>query len=241
MKDEQIVEESNDFYRRQCRQYAQVARTFRQSVYTFPSHPSITDDWTLLSHALTLVTGKSCLDAGCGAGGRDVFELWRRGFDAYGIDAMPENISLAAEMHPEIADRVSVANLRSPLPFEDASFDLVLCNAVIQHIPREDIYEVTLSEFARILRPGAILQLMFKNGEGLLSLPDADYGETRTFLLYDERELAARLERLGVSVVDPRNEREPGGFMYFTDPKGARHCVFHARKTSTVEKNPSMT
>ena len=237
MQDERIVEESSDFYRRQSHRYAEVAHTFKQSVYMSPSHPAITDDWALLSRALTLVTGRRCLDAGCGAGGRDVFELWRRGFDVYGIDAMPENISLTSELHPEIANRVSVADLRMPLPFDDASFDLVLCNAVIQHIPREEVCKVTLPEFARVLRPGAILQLMFKNGEGVLSLYDADYDEIRTFLLYDEHILARRLAQLGLDIVASRNESEPGGFLYFTDPKGARHCVFHARKVGSAEKN----
>jgi SAM-dependent methyltransferase len=239
MQDERIIEQSQDFYRRQGRRYAHVAHTFKQSVYTSPSHPDITDDWALLSHALTLVTGRRCLDAGCGAGGRDVFELWRRGSNAYGIDALPENISLARELHPDIADRVSVADLRMPLPFEDDSFDLVLCNAVIQHIPREDTFAITLPELARVLRPEGILQLMFKNGDGVLSLLDADYGETRSFLLYDEHELASRLAYLGVDMVESRDEHEPGGFMYFTDPKGARHCVFHARKGRSAEKDAS--
>ncbi|MFC2008950.1 class I SAM-dependent methyltransferase [Chloroflexota bacterium] len=239
MQDEHLVEQSRDFYRRQGRQYAHVAHTFKQSVYSSPSHPIITDDWALLSYALTLVTGRTCLDAGCGAGGRDVFELWRRGFDAYGIDAMSENIALTRELHPEIADRVSVADLCEPLPFADASFDLVLCNAVIQHIPRGNTLEVTLPELVRVLRPGGILQLMFKNGEGVLSLHDADYGETRTFLLYDEHELASRLARLDVDTVESRDEHEPGGFMYFTDPKGARHCVFHARKAGSAMETGS--
>lgn len=230
MRDEHLVHQSKDFYRRQGRLYADVARTFRQSVYFSPSHPDITDDWAVLSHALTLIEGRSCLDAGCGAGGRDVSELCRRGFDAYGVDAIPENILLTQELHPEIADRVSVADLRSPLPFATGSFNLVLCNAVIQHIPKQDTFEVTLPELARVLAGGGILQLMFKNGEGVLSLYDADYAETRTFLLYDERDLAERLAQLGLDVVAPTRADGPGGFLYFTDPKGARHCVFHSRK-----------
>jgi len=237
MQDEHLVEQSQEFYRRQGRRYADVARTFRQSVYSSPSHPQITDDWALLSHALTLVRGKKCLDAGCGAGARDVFELWRRGFDVYGVDAILENVLLARELHPEIADRVSVADLREPLQFTDGSFDLVVCNAVIQHIPRNDVYAVTLPELTRVLRQGAVLQLMFKNGDGVLSLYDADYEETRTFLLYDEHVLAERLARLGMDIIGPGEAREPGGFIYFTDPKGARHCVFHARKRARAESS----
>ena len=239
MQNEQFVEQARDFYRRQGRQYAHVAHAFKQSVYTCPSHPAITDDWAVLTHALTLVSGEKCLDAGCGAGARDVFELWRRGFDAYGVDAMRENVHLARELHPEIADRVSVADLREPLPFASASFDFVTCNAVIQHIPQGDTLRVTLPELARVLRQGGILQLMFKNGEGVLSLYDADYGETREFLLYDEHLLAERLAQLRLDIVAPEREGEPGGFMYFTDPKGAHHCVFHARKGERVERNRS--
>ena len=151
------------------------------------------------------------------------------GCDAYGVDAVSENIMLAREMHPELGGRVTVADLRTPLPFDDGAFDLVLCNAVIQHIRRDDVLNVTLPELVRVLGPSGVLQLMFKHGRGVLSLFDADYGEERSFLLHDEQEVLAALTALGMDLIEP-DEAGLGGLMYFTDPKGAGHCVFHMRK-----------
>ena len=77
----------------------------------------------------------------------------------------------------------------SALPFDDGSFDFVMCNAVIQHIDPEVVRTVVLPELARVLRPGGVLQLMFKNGRGVISIFDQDYGVDRTFRLYDEGEM----------------------------------------------------
>lgn len=221
---------SLEFYRRNCRRYAEVAHTFAQSVYHNASHAALTDDFVLLSRALSLAPGLRCLDAGCGAGARDVYALWQQGCDAWGVDAVAENVALARELHPEIADRVLVADLTRPLPFEDERFALVLCNAVLQHIPTEQVVAVTLPELVRVLQPSGILQLMFKHGAGALTLFDADYGECRTFLLHDEHTLLPRLLSLGMALVEQDAATGLGGVMYFTDPKEAGHCVFHVRK-----------
>ncbi len=221
---------SAEFYRHNFRRYAEVAHAFLQSVYVESSHPALTDDAVVLARALELAPGRRCLDAGCGAGARDVFALHNMGRDAYGIDAIPENILLTREMHPEIADRVSAADLRERLPFNDGSFDLVLCNAVIQHISRDDVLNVTLPELVRVLGPSGVLQLMLKHGRGVLTLFDADYGAERSFLLHDEHEVLSTLTSLGMDLIEPEAEAGLGGLMYFTDPKGASHCVFHMRK-----------
>lgn len=232
MHDNRLPDEdfSPDFYRRQARRYAEVAHEYGQSVYLDASVPGLTDDLVLLARAMELAPGLSCLDAGCGAGARDIFTLWANGWDAYGIDAVAENIQVAREWHPGIADRVSVADLCVPLPFGDERFDLVLCNAVLQHIPHEQGLAVTLPELVRVLRPGGILQLMFKQGRGTLTVFDPDYHEKRTFLLYDEQEVLSILASLGMDLVDVDENTGLGGRMYFTDTKGASHFACHARK-----------
>ena len=223
---------SESFYRHHARRYSEVSHAFLQSVYTDASHSGLNNDWDLLERAKSLAPGKRCLDAGCGAGARDVHALWQAGYDVYGVDAVPENIEVAREMHAAIAARVAVADLRQPLPFEDLSFDFVLCNAVIQHIAHEDVMAVTLPELVRVLRPAGILQLMFKNGDGVLSLYDADYAAPRSFLLYDEHAVLTALAGHDMELVAPDTDGGLGGLMYFTDPKGARHCAFHVRKRS---------
>ena len=153
---------SEGFYREHADRYAEVSHQMLQSVYIKSSHPRLTGDLDLLARLKELVPSGSGLDAGCGAGARDVFSFWQEGCDIYGVDAIEENLRVAKTVHPEISDRLSVADLREPLDLDDDSFDFVMCNAVIQHIAPEYVMQVTLKEFARGLKPGGLMQLMFK-------------------------------------------------------------------------------
>ena len=78
---------------------------------------------------------------------------------------MEENIGEARSRHPDIAERVSVTDLREPLSYTDASFDFVLCNAVIQHIAPEIVLGVTLPGFARLLKAGGRSPAYVQGGE----------------------------------------------------------------------------
>ena len=121
----------------------------------------------------------------------------RKGYDIYGVDAVEENVAEARRLHPEIAARVSVADLRKPLAFPDAHFDFLTCNAVIQHIDPETTLGVTLPEFTRVLGNGGVLQLMFKTGAGVATVYDKDYGADRTFQLYSVDEVVGILADRG--------------------------------------------
>ena len=221
---------SEKFYARYAERYAEVAHRFLQSVYIESSHPALTGDLALIEHLKTLAPGKRGLDAGCGAGARDVAHLYSDGYDIYGVDSVKENIDTAVRLHPEIAARLRVADLREELPFPDSYFDFVMCNAVIQHIEPAMAEEITLPELCRVLKRGGVLQLMFKNGDGVLTIYDKDYGTERSFQLYDEQRVLQVLGQHGMELVESESPDELGGVMYFTDPKGARHCVFYARK-----------
>ena len=218
------------FYRDHAERYADVAHQFLQSVYIKSSHAALKGDVDLLERLKELTPGRRGLDAGCGAGARDVYHFWQNGYDIYGIDAIEENIQKARELHPEIADRVSVADLRVALDYPDAPFDFVLCNAVIQHVAPQVVMTVTVRELARVLKPGGILQLMFKNGRGVKTVYDRDYGVERSFQLYDEHEMLRALQSYGLTLVEAEAADSLGGMMYFTDPKPVDHCVFYARK-----------
>ena len=221
---------SENFYRHHAQRYAEVSHNFIQSVYTDMSHPALKGDSDLLDRLQELApSGSRGLDAGCGAGARDVFTLWQRGFDIQGVDAVEENIQEARRLHPEIAERVSIADLRLPLGYPDGSFDFLMCNAVIQHIAPDIAMGITLPEFARVLKPGGVIQLMFKNGSGAATIYDRDYGTDRTFQLYDPCEVVALLAQHGLSVIQEDGDKL-GGVMFFTDPKPMEHCVFFARK-----------
>ncbi len=227
---DQNIDFSESFYRRHAQRYAEVSHGFIQSVYTNVSHPALTSDTDLIDRLQEIVpAGTRGLDAGCGAGARDVFFYWQKGYDIHGVDAVEENIREARRLHPEIADRVSVADLREPLGYPDAWFDFVTCNAVIQHIVPDIVLGVTLPELARVLKSGGVLQLMFKVGSGVTSLYDKDYAAERAFQLYGVDEVLGPLEERGLSVIPAENDKL-GGVMYFTDPKPTDHCVLFARK-----------
>ncbi len=220
------------FYARHAQRYAEVAHNFIQSVYTNVSHPGLNSDADLMDRLQELVpAGSRGLDAGCGGGARDVFFYWQKGYDIHGVDAIEENIVEACRLHPEIAERVAVADLREPLGYPDASFDFVLCNAVIQHIEPDTALGVTLPELARLLTKGGVLQLMFKVGRGVATVYDKDYGSDRTFQLYDPNEVLSLLTDLGLELV-PEEGAKLGGVMFFTDPKPMDHCVLFARKVA---------
>ena len=223
---------SESFYRRHAQRYAEVSHNFIQSVYTDMSHPLLGGDKDLMDRILELVPqGSRGLDAGCGAGAREVYFYWQNGYDIYGVDAVEENILEARRLHPEIAGRVEVADLRKALGYPDGSFDFVLCNAVIQHIEPDVTLRTTVPELARVLKPGGVLQLMFKYGDGVATVYDRDYGVDRTFQLYSVDEMLTVLSGQGLSVI-PAESGKLGGIMYFKDPKPMDHCVFFARKDS---------
>jgi SAM-dependent methyltransferase len=225
--------DSLDFYRCHAQRYAELSEGFVHSVYTECSHPALKGDMDLLNRLMELTPGRKGLDAGCGAGARDVHLLWSRGFDMYGLDAVAENIQVAKDLHPEIADRIQVSDLRELLPFPDATFDLAMCNAVIQHIPEAVTMQVTLPELVRVLRSGGVLQLMFKTGTGVETVVDTAYGEEgvdRAFELYNENQILEVLEACGCKLIDLDPKGRLGGILYFTDPKPMKHCVFWVRK-----------
>ena len=233
------IDYSESFYKRHAQRYAEVSHNYIQSVYSNVSHPALTGDADVMDRLTELVPPSSRgLDAGCGAGARDVFLLWQKGYDVYGIDAVEENILEAHRMHPEIARRVSVADLREPLAYPDASFDFLLCNGVIQHIEPDIVLGRTLGEFARLLKPGGVLQLVFKVGKGVVSVYDKDYASDRAFHLYGADEVLERLTDLGLRVI-PAEGRKLGGVMYFTDPKPMDHCLLFAYKTDEGSGSPS--
>jgi len=64
---------SSAFYRDHAERYADVAHQFLQSVYIKSSHAALKGDVDLLERLKELTPGRRGLDAGCGAGARDVY------------------------------------------------------------------------------------------------------------------------------------------------------------------------
>jgi SAM-dependent methyltransferase len=85
--------------------------------------------------------------------------LVHRGLDVTGVDIAPERFerSLAALGCPIVKCNIET----EPLPFDDASFDLVLFNEIFEHLRVDLLF--TFSELCRVLKPGALLMLSTPN------------------------------------------------------------------------------
>lgn len=119
--------------------------------------------------------------------------LERLGYRIRGIDIAPERF---AEAIARLELTMSKCNVETePLPFTDASFDLVIFNEVFEHLRINLIF--TMREVFRVLEPGGVL---------LLSTPNlGSLGGIRNFLLRnraysclgDIHRQYAKLETLG--------------------------------------------
>lgn len=94
------------------------------------------------------------LDAGCGTGGFLRFLSDSGRFSsAAGADIASAAIELARMRIPEADLRVAPLH---ELPFEENTFDLVVTNDVLQHVPEADV-EASLGELRRVLTAGGTL------------------------------------------------------------------------------------
>ncbi len=134
--------------------------------------------------------GLRVCDAGCGTGGVLRWVLERNGgAHAAGVDISSEAVGLARARVPEAHLRVAPM---SDLPFEDASFDLVTTNDVVQHVPERHL-EASARELRRLLAPGGAL-LVRTNGGRRLERARDDWRR------YDSGSLRGWLEEAGLYV-----------------------------------------
>jgi ubiquinone/menaquinone biosynthesis C-methylase UbiE len=98
------------------------------------------------------VAGRRILDAGCGSG--PLFAVLRdRGAIVTGFDKSTGMLELARRRLGDGAD-LQVADLGSPLPFPDGTFDDVTASLVLHYL--ED-WGPALAELRRVLKPGGRL------------------------------------------------------------------------------------
>jgi SAM-dependent methyltransferase len=134
--------------------------------------------------------GTRVLDAGCGTGGLLRWMLDRGSFEtAAGVDLASSAIALARERVPEADLRAAPL---SALPFDDAAFDLVVSNDVLQHVHEDDVAR-SLDELHRVLEPGGTL-LLRTNGARELRRERDDWRA------YDRATLTAGLSSAGFEI-----------------------------------------
>jgi ubiquinone/menaquinone biosynthesis C-methylase UbiE len=98
------------------------------------------------------VAGRRILDAGCGSG-PIAAALRDRGAIMTGFDSSTKMVELARQRLGDDAD-LHVADLGSPLPFPDSTFDDVIAALVLHYL--ED-WTAPLAELRRVLTPGGRL------------------------------------------------------------------------------------
>jgi ubiquinone/menaquinone biosynthesis C-methylase UbiE len=106
-------------------------------------------EWPAVRATLPDLDGLDVLDAACGSGH---YAAWMadRGAEVVGFDASVAMVRAARERHGDSTEFLR-ADLRGPLPFRDAAFDLVVCQLALEHV-RD--WRPTVREFARVLRDG---------------------------------------------------------------------------------------
>jgi 2-polyprenyl-6-hydroxyphenyl methylase / 3-demethylubiquinone-9 3-methyltransferase len=95
----------------------------------------------------------TALDVGCG-GGLLAEEVARLGFAVTGVDPSAASLATAREHARSEGLQIDyVEGQGERLPFDDASFDLVYCCDVLEHV---DDLDAVLAESRRVLRPGGL-------------------------------------------------------------------------------------
>lgn len=98
------------------------------------------------------------LDAGCGAGEYVRALNAHAHIDAVGLEYQGQKVE-EAHADPQLVDRVQQGDLQQ-LPFENAAFDAVLLNEVLEHVPDE---RRGLQELHRVIKPGGRLIIFSPN------------------------------------------------------------------------------
>lgn len=133
---------------------------------------SFDDPDAIAEQILTTCGGGSLLDVGCGMG-LLVRTLLRRGVRARGVDVAGAPIEHANRLAPGCFGTGSILSL----PFEDGSFETVVCMDVLEHIAEEDL-ERALAELSRVCARFCFVRVATtpdRDGRWHLTIRDRDW------------------------------------------------------------------
>lgn len=143
--------------------------------------------------------GDRILDVGCGVGYfADL--LTEKGAEVWGVDLDRDSIRVARLV---LSERVKFASAES-LPFDDNSFDKILCSEVLEHISDD---KKAIREILRVVKPGGRILITVPSPNGLFGnkikriCHENDKGTERHVRDgYSKEEIIALLERCGARV-----------------------------------------
>jgi SAM-dependent methyltransferase len=145
------------------------------------------------------------LDVACGSGGPSLHVVRLTGCQVVGVELYEEAVREGTRLAQEagLDERASFlhANASERLPFEDGSFDAILCIDSINHLPDRPR---VLGDWARLLRPGG--RLLFTDPVVITGALDSEELAIRTsigyFLFVPREENERLLAAAGFRVVD---------------------------------------
>jgi SAM-dependent methyltransferase len=166
---------------------------------------------TIRFDELGLHAGDRVLDVGSGFG-RHVYECARRGAHVVALDAAADEVvetrdtlaamATAGEITPDKVIGVLRGDARH-LPFDDASFDVVITSEVLEHI-QDDV--AAIAEMVRVLKPGGrfaatvpayLPEVVNWRLSDEYHAPKSPGGHVR---IYSKTELRAKLRSAGLDV-----------------------------------------
>src|SRR5262245_24025229 len=128
-------------------------QTQLEAAAKFEEHfvPALFDQWSdLVTEAARVEKGKRVLDVGCRTG-YAAREALRKGGTVVGVDANAAMLTVASRIAPDIEFKLSEPDA---LPFEDGSFDSVMCQFGLAYCKDR---VATLREMKRVLKEGGTL------------------------------------------------------------------------------------
>lgn len=139
-----------------------------------------------LNKFISLVPKKAkVLDIGCG-GGRDVAYFLEENLDAFGIDTSNEILKEAKALaKKDVFKKMDMLSLK----FKENTFDGLWVVASLFHLTKKDS-PTALKEFFRVLKPGGIIYISVKEGQGEKVIMQEKYNNLpRFFAFYSQQEL----------------------------------------------------
>jgi SAM-dependent methyltransferase len=147
----------------------------------------------LLDPLLGNGTSWRVLDAGCGTG--SMLDWLRRypGAAAVGVDVSRDALRFCRRSDHRELTQTSVMDL----PFPDATFDLIVCTDVLQHLPEPRGDGAALTELFRVLRPAGYL---YVRTNCTLGSGTVDAGDRTDYRQYTRAILGQRVRAAGFTI-----------------------------------------
>jgi tellurite methyltransferase len=116
---------------------------------------------------------KKVLDVGCGSG-RNVHYFLSNGYEVFGVDPNPQAVEdvkgLSARLAPKNPLENFVVCSAENMPFEDPTFDLIVCSAVLHFAKNNQHFDAMLRAVFNVLKPRGYLFARLASDVGIETL-----------------------------------------------------------------------